>query len=100
MNFQKTALSRIEKSWMRSFFTLPESMKNLSHSISFTRRNSNWIPNLENAAHLTLGGIRYYIIWLGQPEIIKESQIDLAFRDFSYYGETPVVLIRQSQKVQ
>lgn len=96
MNSPKTSLSRIERSWIRSFFTLPQSLRNLPNSLTFQRRASPWVPNLENAAHISIKGNRYYIIWLELPESLINKPIDLSFRDFSFYNEPPVVLIREA----
>lgn len=90
-------LSRLERMWLRSFFTLPKSLKEKPNNGLALMRNKEFSTILNETGVINFQGQSYFIIWLSHPfKLNEDSKIDLSFRDYSNYGEVPVVLIREA----
>ena len=89
-------MNRFEKSCIRSFFTLPDSIKSLPDAFEETIYARPFNPALEGAGSITYKGTKYYITWFDFPENLEGEYVDLSFRDFSSYNMPPIVLIRKS----
>lgn len=89
-------MNRFEKSCIRSFFTLPDSIKSLPDAFEETIYARPFNPTLEGAGSITYKGTKYYITWFDFPENLEGEYVDLSFRDFSSYNMPPIVLIRKS----
>lgn len=96
---KESSLNRFEKSCIRSFFTLPQNLREKPNSKSFLLKDQKLksIPNISEINSINKDGIKYYIIWLSNPHDLNPGDsLDLSFRDFSYYEIIPYVLIRKS----
>ena len=89
-------MNRFEKSCIRSFFTLPDSIKSLPNAFEETIYARPFNPALEGAGSIIYKGTKYYITWFDFPENLEGEYIDLSFRDFSANNMPPIVLIRKS----
>lgn len=89
-------LNRFERAAIRAFFTLPSSLVELPNSFTETLRHKPFKKEIISAS-IKYKGTIFYPIWFDDPSSLKEGDIiDISFRDFSYYSQPPVVLIRKS----
>lgn len=88
-------LTRLEKSWLRSFFSLPQSLRDKPNKSLHLLLGKPLPEEIFETNSVVYKGTTYFVIWLSSPTSCKAGA-DLSFRDFSQYGEVPVVLIRTS----
>lgn len=94
-------MNRFDRSCIRAFFTLPPALVNYPNTKVTTEYNRPFNSALRTAGSIVKDNIIYYIIWMDDPvKIPDKGRIDLSFRDFSFHGIVPVVLIRHNQYLQ
>jgi hypothetical protein len=91
----KIRLNRIEKQFVYSAFTLPQTLVDNAQVQCIKKFNTLLCHSDITDGKYKHHDISYNIIWLDFPEECISNNIDFSIRDFSDYGIPPLILIRK-----
>jgi hypothetical protein len=94
-NGNKVRLNRMEKQFIYSSFTLPNSLKEETGVSEHKKCNVLLCESDIKEGQYLYGHDKYNIIWLDFPEECISNTVDFSIRDFRDFGIPPMILIRK-----